>query len=203
MSEKEKETIEEEDTPVLTTLDKNEKDVETILDFLLSHGDPGQRGNALIRLEELGPDLSIDDLNFTTEILNKARKEEEVGKLIRKIDELLNEFWKYKKGLEFDGLEKPISLEVKKKVETTMIGALSSIEKHFGFLWGHESQEDLSPEEQHIKSIYDEVRSEILDKGNNQIRNLESEISQYEVKWLRYHMSLPIMSMESKEENDG
>tara|TARA_R110002020_G_scaffold80276_3_gene200404 strand:- start:2182 stop:2571 length:390 start_codon:yes stop_codon:yes gene_type:complete len=90
----------------------------------------------------------------------------------------------------------------KKKVETTMIGALSSIEKHFGFLWGHESQEDLSPEEQHIKSIYDEVRSEILDKGNNQIRNLESEISQYEVKWLRYHMSLPIMSVESKEEND-
>ena len=91
----------------------------------------------------------------------------------------------------------------KKKVETTMIGALSSIEKDFGFLWGHESQEDLSPEEQHIKSIYDEVRSEILDKGNNQIRNLESEISQYEVKWLRYHMSLPIMSVESKEENDG
>ena len=91
----------------------------------------------------------------------------------------------------------------KKKVETTMIGALSSIEKHFGFLWGHESQEDLSPEEQHIKSIYDEVRSEILDKGNNQIRNLESEISQYEVKWLRYHMSHPIMSVESKEENDG
>ena len=91
----------------------------------------------------------------------------------------------------------------KKKVETTMIGALSSIEKHFGFLWGHESQEDLSPEEQHIKYIYDEVRSEILDKGNNQIRNLESEISQYEVKWLRYHMSLPIMSVESKEENDG
>jgi len=91
----------------------------------------------------------------------------------------------------------------KKKIETTMIGALSSIEKHFGFLWGHEAQEDLSPEEQHIKSIYDEVRSEILDKGNNQIRNLESEISQYEVKWLRYHMSLPIMSMESKEENDG
>ena len=91
----------------------------------------------------------------------------------------------------------------KKKVETNMIGALIYIEKHFGFLWGHESQEDLSPEEQHIKSIYDEVRSEILDKGNNQIRNLESEISQYEVKWLRYHMRLPIMSVESKEENDG
>lgn len=112
----EEETIEEEDTPALTTLDKNEMDIETILGFLLSHGDPGQRGKALIRLEELGPDLSINDLNFTLEILNTARKEEEVGKLIRKIDELLNEFWKYKKGLEFDGLEKPISLETKKKI---------------------------------------------------------------------------------------
>ena len=31
MSEEEKETIEEEDTPILTTLDKDETDIETIL----------------------------------------------------------------------------------------------------------------------------------------------------------------------------
>ncbi len=88
----------------------------------------------------------------------------------------------------------------KKKIETTMIGALSTVEKHLGFLWGHDSQEDLSPEEQHIKSIYDMIRSEILDKGNSQIRNLESEMSHYEIKWLRYHMNLPLMSMDLKEE---
>ena len=29
-----------------------------------------------------------------------------------------------------------LSKILKKKVETTMIGALSSIEEHFGFLWG-------------------------------------------------------------------
>jgi hypothetical protein len=89
----------------------------------------------------------------------------------------------------------------KKKIETTMIGALSTIEKNLGFLWGHDSQEELSPEEQHVKSVYDIIRSEILDKGNNQIRNLESEMSHYEIKWLRYHMNLPVMSMESKEES--
>jgi hypothetical protein len=32
----------------------------------------------------------------------------------------------------------------KKKIQTTMIGALSSIEDHLGFLWGHKSDEALS-----------------------------------------------------------
>ena len=88
----------------------------------------------------------------------------------------------------------------KKKIETTMIGALSSIEKHFGFLWGHNDQKSLTPEESHMKSMYDEVRSEILDKGNSQIRNIESELSYYEITWLKYKMVLPIMSVDSNEE---
>ena len=54
-----------------------------------------------------------------------------------------------------------------------------------------------------IHSLLVPMLIDFVYKGNNQIRNLESEISQYEVKWLRYHMSLPIMSVESKEENDG
>jgi len=96
-----------------------------------------------------------------------------------------------------------LSKIAKKKIETTMIGALSSIEKNLGFLWGHEDQRDLTPEEQHLKNIYDQIRSEILDKGNSQIRNLESELSQYEVTWLRYHMTLPIANTDTMEDNDG
>lgn len=93
----------------------------------------------------------------------------------------------------------------KKKIETTMIGALSTIEKNLGFLWGHEEQRDLTPEEQHVKNIYDQIRSEILDKGNNQIRNLEAELSQYEVTWLRYHMTLPMANanITNEEDTDG
>ena len=78
-----------------------------------------------------------------------------------------------------------------KKIQTTMIGALSSVEKHFGFLWGHEKEEELTAEQQHVKDLFEEVRAEILDRGNNQIRNLEAELAHYDVSWLRYHMSIP------------
>lgn len=69
------------------------------------------------------------------------------------------------------------------KIKTTMIGALETIEKHFGFLW------DQSPE---MREVYEKARNEILDRGNNQIRNLNTELEQYEVEWLRYTMILPV-----------
>jgi transcription termination factor Rho len=73
------------------------------------------------------------------------------------------------------------------KVRTTMIGALETIEQHFGFLW-----EEDGAEAQMMREIYDKIRNEILDRGNNQIRNLATEIAQYEVEWKRYHMQLPV-----------
>jgi hypothetical protein len=85
-----------------------------------------------------------------------------------------------------------------------MIGALSTLEKSFGFLWGHESSETLTPEQEHLKEIYDEVRSEILDRGNNQARNLEAEFSAYEISWLRYQITLPVKTINQEEgEDDG
>ena len=108
----------EEETyvPMVGTLDRNETDIEEVLKFILNHDDPGQRGNALLRLEELGPEMSVEDLDFSIELLKHGRKKEEVSKFVRKIDKILNEFWKYKKGLEFDGLEKPISTETKARI---------------------------------------------------------------------------------------
>jgi len=82
----------------------------------------------------------------------------------------------------------------KKKVQTTMIGALSSVETHFGFLWGiGQDSVELTPEQEELKSIFDEVRSEILDRGNTQIRNLEAEISNYDIHWKRYSINLPVV----------
>jgi len=74
---------------------------------------------------------------------------------------------------------KNLSNNLKKKIQTTMIGALSSVEKHFGFLW---EDEDI-PEDKKIqmKNIFEELRSEILDKGNHQLRNVDSELSDYTV----------------------
>ena len=92
-----------------------------------------------------------------------------------------------------------------KKIKTTMIGALSTLEENLGFLWGHETDEDISPEQQHMKTIFEQVRSDILDKGNTQIRNLEAEFNYYDITWLRFQVDLPVKPVEEpdKEENDG
>tara|TARA_Y100001938_G_C8046892_1_gene409433 strand:- start:875 stop:1237 length:363 start_codon:yes stop_codon:yes gene_type:complete len=91
-----------------------------------------------------------------------------------------------------------LSKILKKKVETTMIGALSSIEEHFAFLWTNDSG-DLSPEQKIMYDTFQKVRSEILDKGNTQARNVDAELNQYEVKWLRYSMTLPVQQTEDQE----
>ena len=90
----------------------------------------------------------------------------------------------------------------KKKIQTTMIGALSTIEEHFGFLWGFELPEDqLTPEQKHVKSIFEDVRAKILDRGNTQIRSLESEFVNYEISKKKSFINLPMAK--PKGEEDG
>ena len=94
----------------------------------------------------------------------------------------------------------------KKKIQTTMIGALSTLEESFGFLWGFEGPEDeLTKEQEHLKDIYEEARAKILDRGNTQIRNLESEFAGFEITKKRYKYTIPVKSPNSLEgeENDG
>ena len=81
---------------------------------------------------------------------------------------------------------------IKKKIQTTMIGALSSIEEHFGFLWGQDNSEELTEEQQIMKDLFQEIRSEVLDKGNAQARNIDAELAQYDVEWKRYSLKLPV-----------
>ncbi len=81
--------------------------------------------------------------------------------------------------------------EINKRINTTMIGAIASIEKYFGKMWGFENQ-DVTPQQERLREVFEELRSEILDKGNAQIRNIESELSSYDVVWNRFHIDLPI-----------
>jgi len=81
--------------------------------------------------------------------------------------------------------------EIRKKIQTTMIGSLSSMEKFFGFLWGEEA-DDLTKDQIKMRDIFEEMRTDILDKGNMQIRNADSEIDAYDVVWNKYHINLPI-----------
>jgi hypothetical protein len=87
-----------------------------------------------------------------------------------------------------------LSKILKKKIQTTMIGALSTIEENFGFLWNSQGDKPLTEEQEIMKNLYNKVRSEILDRGNNQARNIDAELSQYEVEWLRYQMKIPVIN---------
>ena len=100
----------------------------------------------------------------------------------------------------------------KKKIQTTMIGALSTVEESFGFLWGFSSEEDseITPEQRHLKDIYEEARAKILDRGNTQIRNLEIEFANYEINRKKHYINLPVaqprdqtFNQSSGEPNDG
>ena len=84
-----------------------------------------------------------------------------------------------------------------KKIETTMIGSLDSIERHFGFLWGLDEHGQLTgtpltDEQQHMKEVFEQLRLEILDRGNDQKRNFRVELDQYSIQWQRYHLQLPV-----------
>lgn len=86
-----------------------------------------------------------------------------------------------------------------KKIKTTMIGALATIETIFGFLWEPDQDGTLSNEKSHLYSLYEKARHEILDNGNNQIRNFKAELEQYNVEWKRYQLTLPVRKREDKD----
>ena len=102
---------------------------------------------------------------------------------------------KYKKDSK-ERLQKIIN----KKIQTTMIGALDTIEKSLGFLWAPDDDGQMSEDAKYFKGLYDTVRQEILDRGNGQIRNVDAELEQYDIEWLRYQLTLPIIRR--KQDND-
>jgi hypothetical protein len=91
-----------------------------------------------------------------------------------------------------------LSKILKKKIQTTMIGALSTLEENFSFLWTNESGGPLTKDQETMKTLYNKVRSEILDRGNNQARNIDAELAQYEVEWMRYQIKMPVININNQ-----
>ncbi len=92
-----------------------------------------------------------------------------------------------------DKSKKRLSNIISTKIKTSFIGAISSCENNFGFLWGHgKADEDLSENEEAMKEIWETVRAAILDNGNTQLRASLNEISNYSINWDRYKLDLPI-----------
>jgi hypothetical protein len=64
-----------------------------------------------------------------------------------------------------------------KRLQTTMIGALYEFEKAFGYLWGHnkDENEELTDKENDFWDLWEETRNKILNNGNNQLRKAVAE----------------------------
>ena len=91
----------------------------------------------------------------------------------------------------------------KKKIQTTMIGALSTLEGSFGFLWGLDvDEEDKTLEQKKVYEIYEEARAQILDRGNTQIRNLESEFVNYDIVRKKHNITLPVKTMTGEQDGE-
>ena len=92
-----------------------------------------------------------------------------------------------------DRSKKRLSNIISTKIKTSFIGAISSCENNLGFLWGHgKDEENLTEKELSMKEIWDEIRTEILDNGNTQLRAATNEIDNYSVNWERYNIGINI-----------
>lgn len=89
-------------------------------------------------------------------------------------------------------LSKKRLLEISKsKIKTTMIGAIATVEEYLGELLNFSEE---------MQDIFSNIRSAILDKGNNQARNLETEFANYDIMWHKNSFDLPVIN---KGKNNG
>ena len=92
----------------------------------------------------------------------------------------------------------------KKKLDTTMIGAISAIEEIFGHLWGQDKDEsDLTEDELKYDEMWEKCRERILDCGNRQRRNLDKELQLHTIIYDRYnYVLLPVDEYNKKGYNN-
>ena len=83
-----------------------------------------------------------------------------------------------------------LQLQMEKRIQTTMIGALDKVEKNFGHLWGHFKEGPLTDKEEEFAELWDFTRNQILNQGNNQIRNLKEDLFKANKNDTRYYYNL-------------
>lgn len=82
---------------------------------------------------------------------------------------------------------------IETKLKTSFIAPLDYFENYFGTLWGHgKSVSELTEEERRFREIWNEIRNNVLNNGNKQIRAIQDELIQYTVIWNRYKLNLKV-----------
>lgn len=86
-----------------------------------------------------------------------------------------------------DKMRERLKKIAKTKIQTTMIYPLNQFEISFGHLWGFgKKEENLTNDEKANRMKWNEIRDNILNMGNRQIRGFCNELNLHEVIWQRY-----------------
>jgi len=86
-----------------------------------------------------------------------------------------------------------LETNMEKKIKTTMIGALATFEDYFAELWGYDKPYNkLTEEEQHYRDMWEDVRNDVLNKGNHQSRLALTELQEYDVTWNKHKVEFKI-----------
>jgi hypothetical protein len=59
--------------------------------------------------------------------------------------------------------------DIETRFKTLMIGSISRFEKYFGYLWNHGDEPNTKSEEK-FRDMWETLRVDLLNHGNNQIR---------------------------------
>lgn len=71
-----------------------------------------------------------------------------------------------------------ITHNIQKRFQTSMIGSLARVEDYFGFMWGHD-KDMISIEQSENRRLWEELREEILDHSNYQMRCAINDLKNY------------------------
>lgn len=79
--------------------------------------------------------------------------------------------------------------QIEKRFKTLMIGSLSRFENEFGYLWNNEN-EPTNNQEKYFRDKWEDLRHDLLDHGNDQIRNGLQELTNYLNKVEKYNLQI-------------
>lgn len=92
--------------------------------------------------------------------------------------------------------KRKFATSLKTKFKTTMVGSLVKIEEIFGDLWGHNKPyNELDEFEKEMRERWELVRTEILNKGNQQLRYALDELSRHRISYEGYKFDLPVKTV--------
>lgn len=77
-----------------------------------------------------------------------------------------------------DKNQKELLQEIEIRFKTLMIGSIARFEKDFGYLWNH-GNEPVNDNQIYFRNKWEDLRIDLLNHGNNQIRLALDELFDY------------------------